>query len=55
VPAPAGSAVPRIIRAMATPTVTTWIDRTGPAVREALVMLDSQACTRFESDPPMGS
>jgi Family of unknown function (DUF6247) len=35
-------------RAMATPTVTTWIDRTGQAVRDALVMLDSQACIRFE-------
>jgi Family of unknown function (DUF6247) len=35
---------------MATSTVTTWIDRTGPAVREALFLLDSQAGIRFEAE-----
>lgn len=31
-------------------TVTTRIDRTGPAIREALARLDSRACTRFETE-----
>jgi len=35
---------------MATLTVTTGIDRTGPAVREALLLRDSQAGTRFEAE-----
>jgi peptidase E len=35
---------------MTTATATTGIDRTGPAVREALATFDAQACTRFEAE-----